>query len=196
MKDKKSRFWVLIGYPESLPIDWKERLTQSGVQVAISPLHDKDLNETTGELKKPHYHMILNFGGPTTYAVALGYAEMLNAPNPQPNNSVIGAIRYFTHRDNPEKAQYSKKDITTINGFDIGAYDAPTASEKVEIKKQISILIRKESIHDYGLLMTRLENENDLWWQVASESTIFFRALTDTQYRRKKHDVLYTQETE
>ena len=40
----KKRYWCFIGYPESLPPNWIEVLTLTGLQVAISPLHDKDLD--------------------------------------------------------------------------------------------------------------------------------------------------------
>lgn len=40
----KKRNWAFIVYPESAPADWKERLQAKGLQCAISPLHDKDLN--------------------------------------------------------------------------------------------------------------------------------------------------------
>ena len=40
----KKRNWTIVCYPESLPKDWKDILRESGLQVAISPLHDKDLN--------------------------------------------------------------------------------------------------------------------------------------------------------
>ena len=65
-KYQKSRIWASVGYPESLPVDWKEKLIETGLQIAISPLHDKDV-DPTGESKKPHYHIIFNYEGPTTY---------------------------------------------------------------------------------------------------------------------------------
>lgn len=57
---KKGRIWASVGYPESLPTDWKDKLIETGLQIAISPLHDKDINPT-GEVKKPHYHFIFWF---------------------------------------------------------------------------------------------------------------------------------------
>ena len=61
-KDKKvkirKRNWAFVAYPESLPGDWQEILTQTGLPIAISPLHDKDENPD-GTKKKPHYHVIL-----------------------------------------------------------------------------------------------------------------------------------------
>ena len=54
----KNRYWTFLIYPESAPKDWKDILQQTFLPVAISPLHDKDLN-ADGEKKKPHYHIIV-----------------------------------------------------------------------------------------------------------------------------------------
>ena len=67
---QKARYWSFVAYPESLPSDWKDTLTRTGLPIAISPLHDKDINPN-GEAKKAHYHVILCFDGPTTYSVVL-----------------------------------------------------------------------------------------------------------------------------
>ena len=61
----KKRNWTIVVYPESLPENWKDILRESGLQVGISPLHDKDVNPD-GSIKKPHYHLILIYSGPTS----------------------------------------------------------------------------------------------------------------------------------
>ena len=57
MSEKKSivkkRNWAFVLYPESAPEDWRERLQQTGLQCCVSPLHDKDVNDTGGP-KKAH----------------------------------------------------------------------------------------------------------------------------------------------
>ena len=49
---EKERYWSFILYPESAPENWKEILQETGLQIAISPLHAKYINPD-GELKKP-----------------------------------------------------------------------------------------------------------------------------------------------
>ena len=63
---KKKRYWAFVLYPESAPDNWRDFLQQTGLQVAISPLHDKDI-DPTGLPKKSHYHIILCYDGPTTF---------------------------------------------------------------------------------------------------------------------------------
>jgi len=101
-KLSKKRNWAFVAYPESLPKNWQEILTQTGLPIAISPLHDKDENPD-GTKKKPHYHIILIYSGPTSFSVVQTLTQKLNAPAPIPLEAVRGYYRYLTHKDNPEK---------------------------------------------------------------------------------------------
>ena len=114
----KKRNWGAVVYPESAPQDWKEILKLKGISFAVSPLHDKDINPT-GDPKKPHYHIIMSFSGPTTDKTVNDIMKELNQPIAIPLESVRGYYRYFTHKDNPEKYQYNSTDIELFNGFDV-----------------------------------------------------------------------------
>ena len=81
-KNTKKRNWAFVLYPESAPEDWKEQLQLAGLQCAISPLHDKDLN-ADGTPKKAHYHIILVYGNPTTYNNVKTLTDRLNKTIPQ-----------------------------------------------------------------------------------------------------------------
>ena len=50
-KDRRARSWSWIVYPESAPDNWRQLLDETGEKWIESPLHDKDINETTNELK-------------------------------------------------------------------------------------------------------------------------------------------------
>ena len=62
----KNRGWLTILYPESMAMDWRDKLNEIGQQFIRSPLHDKDFN-VTGERKKPHYHLLLLWLTPYTF---------------------------------------------------------------------------------------------------------------------------------
>ena len=159
----------------------------SGLQVAISPLHDKDVN-ADGEPKKAHHHVILVYGSPTTYNNVKALCDRLNQPIPQPLEQVRGYYRYLTHEDNPEKAQYSKSDIQTLNGFDIREFVELTKSEVTKAKREILQLIRDNSITEYAdlidILMDGGEGTADMF-DVASNNTLFFKAYLTSQWRRQ-----------
>ena len=121
MKNVKKRNWAFVLYEERAPNNWKDILQQTGLGIAISPIHNKDINPN-GEIKKAHYHIILCYDGPTTFNNVRALTESLGQPIPQPLEQVRGYYRYLTHKDNPEKYQYNESDIITYNGFNINDY--------------------------------------------------------------------------
>lgn len=176
----------MVLYPESAPNDWREILTQTGLQCAISPLHDKDLNPT-GELKKAHYHIIMCFNGPTSFNVVKALCDELSQPIPQALEQIRGYYRYFTHKDNPEKYQYSEEEITTVNGFNISDYVDLTKSEVTEIKKRLQMLIRNMNFMEYSDFMDYLQdNELSFEYDVASNNTYFFEKYISSRRNKLK----------
>lgn len=184
-KNVKKRNWAFVAYPESLPINWKEQLQLTGLQVAISPLHDRD-KDPTGEPKKPHYHVILCYAGPTSYNVVKALTDSLNCPIPQPLEQVRGYYRYFTHMDNPEKYQYSPDTIETINGFSIMDFVELTKSEVLTAKRKLQSLIREKNILEYSDFMDYLQDSENMEqeYDVASNNTYFFEKYISS--RRNK----------
>lgn len=174
----KKRNWAFVVYPESLPTDWLEILQSTGAPIAISPLHDADLNADESE-KKPHYHIIICYSGPTSFNVVRKITERVNGTIPIALEQVRGYYRYLTHEDNPEKAQYDKSDIKLLNGFDISDFTELTKSEEMKLKKEILKLIRDNDLTEYCHLIDLLEMEEDSRpeaLKVATNHTIFFNA--------------------
>ena len=64
--NKKGRAWAFIIYPDSMPSNYEEIITNIGLPLAMSPLHDSDINPD-GSPKKPHYHCIVYYENTTTY---------------------------------------------------------------------------------------------------------------------------------
>ena len=186
-KVDKERYWTFIMYPDSRPENWKEILQETGLRFAISPLHDKDINPT-GEQKKPHYHVLVIFEGPTTYNRVCQITESINASIPKRVMSTIGLIRYFTHEDNPEKAQYNKEDITTINGLDIKEINGITSTEKERIKRAIIEMININEFVEYKQIIDYLiQQQLYEYMEICSNNTIFFTAyMNSTRYSRKE----------
>lgn len=184
MKNVKKRNWAFVVYPESLPQNWLNLLEESGVQCAISPLHDKDVN-ADNTIKKPHYHVLLTYENTTTYNAVKDFISKFNGTIPQPLEQVRGYYRYLTHKDNPEKAQYNENDICLINGFNILDYVELTTAEINAIKKELQKIIRDNQIMEYSDLMDYcLDNDLNNAYDVASNKTIFFNTYI-TSYRNK-----------
>lgn len=186
---KKKRYWAFVLYPESAPINWRDILQQTGLAIAISPLHDKDI-DPTGQPKKAHYHIILCYDGPTTFNnVKSNITDVLNQPIPIPLEQVRGYFRYLTHKDNPDKFQYNEKDISIINDFDIDNYNDLTISQVNEIKKQLITFIQENNITEYcNLLDLLLSKELFSMLDVAMNHTILLNTYI-CSYRNYLRDL-------
>lgn len=174
-KIQKNRYWGFICYPESLPDDWIQLLTETGLPIAISPLHNKDVNEND-EIKKAHYHVLLAWDGPTTANVADQIAHSVNGTNCKPIASVKGMYDYHIHKNNPEKFQYDDSQRILLNGFNIFNYAAMTTEEDVLIKKQILDFIVANDIDEYFILLNKLQHEDLVAFDYASKHTVLFNA--------------------
>lgn len=183
----KKRNWCFILYEDSAPENWKDLLQRTGLEIAISPLHNKDL-DATGEPKKPHYHIILLFPGPTSGSIVWDLVVgQLNQPIPIPLEGVRGMYRYFTHRDNADKYQYDEKDIEVINGFDINAYADLTSADKSKIKMELVKLIREKVITEYAdFIDTLIELDKDDYLYIGTTNTVFFNSyITSVRHKIK-----------
>jgi hypothetical protein len=186
---KKNRYWAFVLYLESAPEDWKDKLQLTGLPICLSPYHDKDLNPD-GTPKKPHYHVILCFGGPTTFNNVKTITDSLNQPIPIPLQQVKGYYRYLTHMDNPEKAQYSEKDIQYLNGFNIDDYVDLTYSQVNTICVYLQQLVIDNTITEYAdLLDYLLQHEMYTELEVARNHTILFNAYISSKRNKIKNEI-------
>ena len=121
------------------------------LQWACSPLHDRDVN-ATGEPKKAHWHILLSFGGKKGYGQIWSISEAINGTRPQVCQDQKALIRYFSHRDNPEKAQYKLSDIEVRGGFDLEEYLKPTASECMAMQDEMVEWCLKYNVTEFHVL--------------------------------------------
>lgn len=181
----KSRYWAFIVYPESVKGNWKEELEETGLQFAVSPLHDKDI-DPTGEPKKAHYHVLVEYDGPKTYrTIKEEICDKIGATIPKKVESIRGYYRYLTHADNPEKAQYEEKDIIRYNNFELDL----TTTEVTAIKKKICQIIEGAKIKEYCELLDYFAEigDND-YWEIASNHTYFFDRYITSKRNKLKNE--------
>lgn len=183
----KGRNWAFVMYPESMPEDWFEKLEQTGLPFAISPLHDKDLNPT-GEEKKPHYHVICQYANTTTAKnVKENVCNVVFGTIPIKLESIKGMYRYHLHLDNPEKYQYDDRDRIFINGFDISQVNALTKTEVDKYKREILLFIEDNNINEYcDLLKILLDNDMFNLVDVATTHTLLFSTFINSRRNKLK----------
>lgn len=122
----RSTWFPLLVYEEHIDVV-RQNLALFGYKYAICK-HDKDLNEKS-EVKKVHWHVVVVCGKKEyqfTLANRLGVERrFVERPlSTEPN----GAIRYLTHMDDPDKAQYERDSIET----NIEAVELERLHQKVE----------------------------------------------------------------
>lgn len=184
----KGRNWAFVVYPESLPNNWEEIITDTGLPMAFSPLHDKDTNPD-GSPKKPHYHVICYYENPTTSRAVKEYVtDRLNGTIPIKLESMVGMYRYHLHLDNPEKYQYDDRERKFYNGFDVNKVDSLTFTEISKILSQIQLLVRQDHILEYAdLLDILLDNELFQMLDVARNHTLLLNTyITSRRYKTKE----------
>lgn len=184
MADIKKRFWTAVVYPDSAPSDWEQIISDSGLPWAHSPLHDKDLNADEVE-KKPHWHIVLCFNGPTTFKSVTKLLEPINCPIPKPLESIRGMYRYFTHKDNPEKYQYDEKDNKHFNGFNVQDFFELTKSEVHALIVQLCEMIDQEGFTEYDdvEIFLRINQMMDLHDVFCSHTILFTAKLRSKRYK-------------
>lgn len=184
---EKGRDWATCIYPESVNPDWINVLQETRLQIAISPLHDKDLNADNTP-KKPHRHILIRFEGPTTKNQVKALCDKINAINPIKISSARGMYRYHIHIDNPEKYQYDDRDRILLNGFETSNLDTFTEAELDKYENELLDIIDDYNITEYyqlTSLLRRKEMCNLL--KVAKKRTVMLNAVIKSRkYMMKK----------
>lgn len=193
------RQWALVVYPESAPSGWRDILDDLHIEWVESPLHDRDINPATGEIKKAHWHILLLFDGPKSFEQVAEISEALHAPIPQRCHSARGAIRYMAHLDNPEKAEYDKSDIIGHGGVDVAELLKPTSSQRYElIAEMMQWIAANDIIEMEDLLLYAASERRDDWFPLLCDSCAYIigallksrRHRADREARAIEHAVL------
>lgn len=191
MKRISGRSWAFVMYPESMPENWKDIIQETGLPMAISPLHDKDINPD-GEIKKAHYHVICYYENATTYNnVKTNICDKLNATIPQKLESMRGMYRYHIHLDNPEKYQYDDRDRQFFNGFDIDMANKLTRNEILKGLIEIYKFCKDNDITEYkDLVHVLIENDLRQFLDIISFNTLPVKCyLESARYKKKNIDI-------
>lgn len=183
MAVKKHRGFAFLIYPESAPQYWLDLLEGTHLRALVSPLHDADVwteadearnaEHKAGTLKKPHYHCMVLFDGPTTAKNALSVLEPLGVKYVEPVASVANMTRYFAHLDNEDKARYDANDIKALNGAYIDLTRELSPEEKRIIKLKVLAWIRDNSVTEYADVVNYAMDAEPDWLDYVTSQTIF-----------------------
>lgn len=157
------KYWLAVVYPESDPKpDWSKFRAQ-GVKYMVSPLHDRDAFEfdetdvdgktgeviyqhVAGEIKKAHWHVLIEYRNTTTNNNIAKLLEPLNTKIFQPCLHPGSQYAYFWHDPNNPGAEgketYDRDDIQEINGFNHMDHYEPTATENQAVLWELLALVK------------------------------------------------------
>lgn len=169
----RTRNWTVVVYPESAPDNWRDYLDDLHIEWVESPLHEFDTNPT-GEVKKPHWHVLLLFGGVKSYEQVMEVIQPLRCPIPQRCHNAKSMVRYMAHLDNPDKHQYSVSDIVAHGGVDISELLRPSASERYTLIREMVAYVKKNGITEFQDLMDYASVERfDDWFPLLCDNSAY-----------------------
>lgn len=191
-------WWSFIVYDDSVPENYIEKLQATGMQVALSPWHDKDtwshdspemVNAETGEIipkgarykmgdrKKMHRHGIVKTDKKCSWREMNTLLQnMLHCPYIQKCRSLKNAYDYFLHINAPEKYQnYEKDEIIKMNGFVV----EPTKFEQGVLYDEVAQKILDYEFTTWTQLFRLYQGQPEYILLLSSRPTMFTKLLDD-----------------
>lgn len=176
---------MIVVYPDSAPKNWREYLDETHIEWVESPLHEWDVNPT-GEVKKPHWHVLLMFGGVKSYEQVCDFIQPLNCPIPQRCHNAKAMVRYMAHLDNPEKFQYNVADIVSHGGVDIAELLRPSSSERYSLIREMTDYIKENQITEFcDFMFYAMSERYDDWFPLLCDSSAYVIGLVIKSQRHR-----------
>lgn len=166
-RDGRYRNFATVVYPESAPVNWFEIIAESKIPVLVSPLHDKDVNPG-GELKKPHYHVLVAFEGKKSVDQVTEFFLSFGGVGCEIVQSLRGYGRYLCHLDNPEKAQYSPEDVRTFGMDYQQVIGLPT--DRYKIIAEMQDFCDDNCVYSFAALNRYARQNRYDWYRVLCDS--------------------------
>ena len=189
-----AKYWVGVGYPESMKPDWQNEVGDTVELPYAYCLHDKDKNGHNGD-RKVHMHMILAFPNTTTYKHALSIFNRLSAEGKTAFNKieVVANIRhkydYLIHdtEDSRKKKKhlYDKSERIEGNNFDIGAYEQLSEADKKRMRNELGTLVFEKGFTNYlDFYMYVVSNFEDEYTDIVVKYSAHFDRLVKGCYHK------------
>lgn len=204
--DNRKTCYAIIVYPESMDMEFLRLWLRSlHMPIAISPIHDCDVftevdvmeyeervkkGETdegeerpvAGKKKKPHYHVVFDFGKQKKSAKQV--LEMISEVLPYvrfaiPIVNKATYTKYLCHLNDPEKVHYPVEEVESLSGYDLSPLWSTTKAEQKQTFSAVCEIARKYRIFNYSELfdVVVLVNEPILRDTVAENCFFFSKYL-------------------
>lgn len=192
----------LPGYPDR----WAEMLiaaldNENNIKTWAYILHDKDTKED-GTPKEPHVHIVLEFHESVKYSTAGGYVgvpaqyvqhirQRIKAGK-RWYADIGGALSYLTHRNAPDRYQYSDDDVIAKPGYDWIAIRNKSESKQAESKSLQNLLagiesgaVRRYNLHQHISMHMYINHKSEI------EKAFEYREGSIKNNPNRKIEVIY-----
>lgn len=166
--NRRFRNFATVVYPDSAQENWQDILADQFIPSFISPLHDMDVNPD-GEIKKPHWHVVLMFDGKKSEDQALAIFTSISGVGCEVVQSIRGYARYLCHLDNPEKHQYPPEGVRALCGADYASVIG-LVIDKYKAIKEMMEYVKQNNIFSYSELLDYCSNEHFDWFRVLCDN--------------------------
>lgn len=165
----RTRNYGTIVYQESAPPDWLSIAADFKIPMFVSPLHKDDVDENTGELKKPHWHVMIMFDSVKTREQAAELFDQIGGVGVEVVQVLRSYARYLCHLDQPDKAQYSVDDVRCFGGADYITLIGMATDKYKAIGEMLDYLDLHTDMTYYELLMYARQERFD-WFRILCDS--------------------------
>ena len=172
-EDKRARNYTCIVYPESAPDKWQKTLADILVPALISPLHDMDADEETGEIKKPHYHVVIMHDNKKSVEQVKEEFDIIGGVGIEKIINMPSYARYLCHLDQKDKHQYSVEDVIELSGADYQALIAYPKDRRTAIREMMAHC-RENGIISFAELAYYAEENREDWFIALTEHSTFY----------------------
>lgn len=162
-RSESTRNFAFELYDDSCVPNWKSELEKLHVK-AVWIYHDKDVT-VTGELKKPHHHVMIMWDGTMSIVTARNIAERFGAANNYIENIVSKRVyaRYMCHLDQPDKYQYDISLMQSLGGVNVMKLIGETGKNKIEVVQDVLEFCRENQMWYYCDIIDYCFENNQIW---------------------------------
>lgn len=170
-REERHAVWTLIFYPQDVP-DWRDMLDELGLEILVSPEHNRDVwterdekknpEHVAGELKVSHRHILARYPQPVGYSSVMKDFAELGVHTAKFARSYTAMALYLTHKKSPDKARYDEDAIVEFGGANY--YEA--IHEKMDVHtelKRMRAFIRENSITEFVDFWDWCDENADDW---------------------------------
>lgn len=188
MEKFRDRKFCLLLYPDD-PIHMEALARIESSYDYAYVLHDKDVIEESGEIKKAHYHVVLISGKNAIWSSALAKELGIEVNYIQLCRNVDRALEYLIHFNEEEKYQYSIEDVKgTLKARLNQLINCTNKSESDKVSELIEFI----ETYDGHLTISTFSKHCasvGMWDVFRRAGTIFIKIIDEHNYKFQKDAV-------